>query len=80
VDYLRKPSTRSTQTPSSWIFGFVVRGERERVSEEVRVTMDEQRRKEAVARPKCLDLGVKSYDAEVRGSALTESTPSYYRH
>jgi hypothetical protein len=65
VNYLGKPSTRSTQTPSTWIFGFVVRGER--VSEEVRVTMKELRRKEAAPRPKCPDIGVIRLDAESIG-------------
>jgi hypothetical protein len=42
--------------------------------------MEDLRRKEAVARAKCLDLGVESYHAEICGSTLTEATPRPYRH
>jgi hypothetical protein len=42
-------------------------GGRERVSEEVRVTMKELRRKEVAARPKCPDIGVIRLDAESIG-------------
>jgi hypothetical protein len=45
VNYLGKPSTRSTQTPSSWIL--VCGSGGERVSEEVRVTMMELRKESA---------------------------------
>jgi hypothetical protein len=42
--------------------------------------MEDLRRKEAVARAKRPDLSVKSYHAEICGSALTEATSRPYRH
>jgi hypothetical protein len=42
--------------------------------------MEDLRRKEAAAWAKYPDLGVESYHAEICISALTETTPSPYRH